>query len=267
MLISQTTEAIEHGDCVVAYLKKNKYFAVGTVRKPRHVKSASDVSSKIDRYLEDQRSHDQKNKFVFYTDAPVLYEDFTDKWKHPGDKLSRYAQRIDVEEWQNVAPEGIEMKGLQKFILKKPYLAVTKIDERYFRRIESHRKKSQSSIVKANSSSKFDEVIDDTVVEALEKSHAKSQGFQLDSKLRKALEDYAMEAAKRHFLSDGYEVEDHSKNRPYDLCCKRKKELLYVEVKGTQTKGEEIILTSGEVDFARRHREQIEVDPGFRTSS
>lgn len=34
-------------------------------------------------------------------------------------------------------------------------------------------------------------------------------------------------------------------------------DLLYVEVKGTQTKGEEIILTSGEVDFARRHREQM----------
>lgn len=253
----QQLKNVEVGDCIVAYLKKNRYFAVGRVRNPRHVKSASDVTSETKRYLEVQRSHDHKNKYVFYEDAPVLYEDFTDKWRHPGDKLSRYAQRIDVEEWQHIAPEGIEMKGLQKFILKMPHLAVTKIDEPFFRGIEAQLKKSPSASSKSSASNDFDKVTDDTMVEVLEKSHAKSQGFQLDSKLRKALEDYAMDAAKLHFSSLGYDVDDHSKNHPYDLCCKRKKELLYVEVKGTQTKGEEIILTSGEVDFARRHREQM----------
>jgi len=253
----QQLKNVKIGHFVVAYLKKNRYFAVGEVRTPRHVRSASDVTSKIDTHLEVQRSHDDKNKFVFYTDAPVLYENFTDKWKYPGDKLSRYAQRIDVEEWQLMVPEGIEMKGLQKFILKKPYLAVTKIDERYFRRIESQLKKSPSTSSKASASNDIDEVVDDTVVEALEKSHAKSQGFQLDSKLRKALEDYAMDAAKQHFSSLGYDVDDHSKNHSYDLFCKRKKELLYVEVKGTQTNGEGIILTSGEVDYARRNKNQM----------
>ena len=95
---------------------------------------------------------------------------------------------------------------------------------------------------------------DDAAIEALEKTHAKSQGFQLDSKLRKALEDYAMDAAKRHFMSLGYDVEDHSKNHPYDLRCTKKKERLYVEVKGTQTNGEGVFLTSGEVEFARQHK-------------
>jgi hypothetical protein len=99
--------------------------------------------------------------------------------------------------------------------------------------------------------------VDDTVVEALESSHAKSQGFLLDSKLRKALEKYAMDAAKQHFMSQGYSVEDHSKDHPYDLRCTRNKSVRYVEVKGTQTNGKDIILTSGEVEFARRNKGQM----------
>lgn len=245
----QQLKNVSPGDLIVAYLKKNRYFAVGKVRTPRHDKSVSDVTTTIDKYLDAKRSHDHKNKCVFYTDASVLYEDFTDKWRHPGDKLSRYAQRIDVEEWQYIAPECIEMKGLLKYILKNPRLAVTKIDEAFFRRIEKQLKKSSSSEV--------DEVPDEAVVEALEKSHAKSQGFQLDSKLRKALEDYAMDAAKQYFTSQKYVVENHSKNHPYDLRCTRKKELLYVEVKGTQTDGKGIILTSGEVEFAHQHKGQM----------
>jgi hypothetical protein len=98
---------------------------------------------------------------------------------------------------------------------------------------------------------------DDSVVEALEKSHVKSQGFLLDSKTRKALETHAMDAAKRHFASLGYVVKDHSAGHPYDLLCSRGKERLYVEVKGTQTKGDGIILTAGEVRFARRKKGQM----------
>jgi hypothetical protein len=99
--------------------------------------------------------------------------------------------------------------------------------------------------------------VDDPVVEALERSQARGQGFLLDSKLRKALEDYAMDAAKRHFESDGYEWEDRSKTCPYDLLCKRGQEVIHVEVKGTQTDGGEIILTPGEVHFARDHQGQM----------
>jgi hypothetical protein len=102
-----------------------------------------------------------------------------------------------------------------------------------------------------------EDTVDETVIEALERRHARGQGFLLDSKLRKALEEYAMGAAKRHFESLGYSWEDHSKSRPYDLRCCQGEEVLYVEVKGTQTDGEGIILTPGEVDFARRHKEQM----------
>jgi hypothetical protein len=98
---------------------------------------------------------------------------------------------------------------------------------------------------------------DDAAVEAQERSQARGQGFLLDGRLRKALEDHAMNAAKRHFESLGYEWEDHSKGEPYDLRCSRAQEVLYVEVKGTQTDGREIILTAGEVEFGRRHKGQM----------
>ena len=66
-----------------------------------------------------------------------------------------------------------------------------------------------------------------------------------------------MNAAKRHFTKLGYAVEDHSKDHPYDLRCMKKKDILHVEVKGTQTDGDGIILTNGEVKFARRNKGQM----------
>ena len=99
--------------------------------------------------------------------------------------------------------------------------------------------------------------VDDAALEVLEKSHAKSQGFVLDSETRRALEDHAMDAAKQHFRSLGYAVEDHSKDHPYDLRCAGQQGVLYVEVKGTQTNGDGILLTAGEVEFARRHKGEM----------
>lgn len=94
-------------------------------------------------------------------------------------------------------------------------------------------------------------------LDVLEQEYAKSQGFLLDKKLRRALERYAMDAATRHFQSLKFVVEDHHRNHSYDLLCRRGKEVIYVEVKGTQTEGKAIILTSGEVEFARSHAKHM----------
>ncbi|MGA2541968.1 MAG: DUF3883 domain-containing protein [Verrucomicrobiota bacterium] len=99
--------------------------------------------------------------------------------------------------------------------------------------------------------------MEEIVLETLENEQAKGQGFLLDKKLRRALEHYAMDAAKTHFESLEFVREDRSKNHPYDLHCRRGKEFLYVEVKGTQTDGEQIILTNGELEFARSHKGQM----------
>lgn len=94
-------------------------------------------------------------------------------------------------------------------------------------------------------------------LEILEKEQAKGQGFRLNKTLRLRLEQYAMDAAKAYFKSSRFVVEDHSKNHPYDLYCRRGKQVLYVEVKGTQTHAQQVILTNGEVEFARRHKGQM----------
>ncbi len=62
-----------------------------------------------------------------------------------------------------------------------------------------------------------------------------------------------MERAIRYFSSDGYEVEDVHSGAPYDLKCTKRRELIFVEVKGTTGDGKNILLTSGEVNFARNH--------------
>nr|WP_231120398.1 DUF3883 domain-containing protein [Lysobacter tabacisoli] len=83
------------------------------------------------------------------------------------------------------------------------------------------------------------------------------QGRQSDTELRRALELYAMQHATAHYLEAGYEVEDTSANRPYDLECRREGVYRRVEVKATQSAGESVLLTIGEVNAAR--------DPGSTT--
>lgn len=59
-----------------------------------------------------------------------------------------------------------------------------------------------------------------------------------------------MDLAEPYFAAKGWSVE--RKGKPYDLLCTRASEILYVEVKGTQTDREEVLLT--EVSFAKANR-------------
>jgi hypothetical protein len=88
----------------------------------------------------------------------------------------------------------------------------------------------------------------------IEKAFSKSQGFQLDSKKRKEIELFAMKKAIEEFTNLGYEVADHSKDYSYDLLCTKGSEVLYVEVKGTQSLGGQVILTKNEVKFAELNK-------------
>jgi hypothetical protein len=73
---------------------------------------------------------------------------------------------------------------------------------------------------------------------------------------RKAIELHAMYEATRFFEKLGFSVIDTSANHPYDLLCKKENDLAYVEVKGTTGSGDSILLTSGEVEHARIHRDK-----------
>ena len=64
-----------------------------------------------------------------------------------------------------------------------------------------------------------------------------------------------MQRAEAQFISEGFRVEVLGK--PYDLRCARGDEVLYVEVKGTSTDGEEVVLTPNEVAFARKNANRM----------
>jgi hypothetical protein len=87
------------------------------------------------------------------------------------------------------------------------------------------------------------------VVDSVEPEIERSAGFQPNSKIRKAVEMHAMGRTQKEFESRGYEVKDVSKKEPYDRHCTKSDEVKYVEVKGTQTGGTDIVLTAGEVNF------------------
>jgi Protein NO VEIN, C-terminal/EVE domain len=95
----------------------------------------------------------------------------------------------------------------------------------------------------------------EAAVEAAVVARAKTQGFQVDSAVRRAVEEHAMKQAEAHFVSLFDSVK--RKGKPYDLCCTKQSSVLYVEVKGTQTEGTEILLTPNEVEFAKKHRGEM----------
>jgi hypothetical protein len=92
------------------------------------------------------------------------------------------------------------------------------------------------------------------VVQTVEVEIERSAGFQPNPKIRKAVELYAMDKAEKEFRNRGYEVKDVSQKRPYDLLCSKSTELKYVEVKGTQSSGLDIVLTAGEVKFIEKNK-------------
>lgn len=92
----------------------------------------------------------------------------------------------------------------------------------------------------------------EAVVEmAAGRSRGGGQGFLVSQAVRKAVESYAVARAIRHFRSQGWTVKDVGSTESYDLDCTRGLERLHVEVKGTTTIGERIILTPNEVAHAR----------------
>ena len=93
---------------------------------------------------------------------------------------------------------------------------------------------------------------EETIAESLGAA-ARGQGFDSDPAWRGAIEQHAMDAAIRHLQDEGYDPMDEHKGHPYDLRCTKGQDVLFVEVKGTTTAGESVLVTSGEVRFARRN--------------
>lgn len=77
------------------------------------------------------------------------------------------------------------------------------------------------------------------------------QGFQSDVEVRLIIESHAMATCKRYYSGEGYEVEDVSANCSYDFIIRKNGQSRFVEVKGTKTSGDIIVLTKNEVNLSR----------------
>lgn len=99
-----------------------------------------------------------------------------------------------------------------------------------------------------------DELIDD--LETFQHSSG-GQGFQSDVETRLKIEEYAMNTCRDYFESKGYAVTDTSANNPFDFIVSKGKKTKYVEVKGTQTKADSIILTKNEVEMSQNHGNEM----------
>jgi hypothetical protein len=80
------------------------------------------------------------------------------------------------------------------------------------------------------------------------------QGFRGSAEQRKAIEDHSMAVAEHHLKTLGWStITDTSAGNPYDFhCTNNAGDELYVEVKGTTSNGDKLILTRGEVELHRK---------------
>ena len=84
------------------------------------------------------------------------------------------------------------------------------------------------------------------------KAISNSQGYESDPEIKKAVEMRAMNAAIDYYKSKDYTVEDVSGEKiGYDIRCTFHGEELRVEIKGTRSNGNEVLLTKNEVINAK----------------
>jgi hypothetical protein len=81
----------------------------------------------------------------------------------------------------------------------------------------------------------------------------RSQAWQSDPIKRRAVEDHGQRLLEEHYRQDGWSVEDCRRGHPYDAVARRRRQVRYLEAKGTETDGLTVSVTSGEVEFARSH--------------
>jgi hypothetical protein len=91
-----------------------------------------------------------------------------------------------------------------------------------------------------------------TSEEAATAAQEQAAGFQSDPQIRKTVEQHAMKEAQKALEKQGYsQFINTSATKPYDFTCRRQGKSFFVEVKGTQTPGDSVILTKNEVKHVK----------------
>jgi hypothetical protein len=96
-----------------------------------------------------------------------------------------------------------------------------------------------------------------TPIVSAEVQAERKAGFQSDPRIRKAVEDRAMQVVRLYF--NRFSLKNTSKTHSYDYSYLDDQTERYVEVKGSQQEDPSIILTRNEVAFARQHSAYMEL--------
>ena len=95
---------------------------------------------------------------------------------------------------------------------------------------------------------------DSDIAELLGNTIERAAGYQSNPRIRRAIEDYAMQWAFKRLSKEGWKPVDTHKTKSYDFLCKIADQDVYVEVKGTQDNGKSVSLTPKEVEHAQKHK-------------
>jgi len=79
------------------------------------------------------------------------------------------------------------------------------------------------------------------------------QGFGLTHAERTVVDRHAMALAEKYLKKAGYKVTDVSRNNPFDFVAVKDEAKVIIEVKGTTSTAQSILLTANEVAAHRRH--------------
>jgi hypothetical protein len=144
---------IKPGHWVVAYLPSSTFYAVGKVIKPRRPMDHKDA---VEKYVGRQGPLFQDG-IIYYTDAPAFYEDYANQLElevenrrscHPDPReIWNYNQRVDVQKWINVVPDGVIEHGLLEAATTCANTcrnAVFEIEKPFFKKIETSLKQQSS---------------------------------------------------------------------------------------------------------------------------
>ena len=80
------------------------------------------------------------------------------------------------------------------------------------------------------------------------------QAHMTDVERRKAIEEFAQRRLMHHFEERGWLVEDTRLGSPFDARATRGTEVRYLEAKGSTSEANTVMVTRGEVEWARSHR-------------
>lgn len=79
------------------------------------------------------------------------------------------------------------------------------------------------------------------------------QGYQSDVERRSVVENAAQDRLVAFFEERGWQVEDTRTTKPFDAIATKGSVTFYLEAKGTESAGDSVLVTRGEVEHAHAH--------------